>query len=87
MGSSVSKAWKKVTGSVGGSSSEKKATASEKKATATSDSSVGAGAAEAEKAEKAEVNEFGGVLSKGKKANRGTELGGGNRTFGSDTLG
>lgn len=77
MGSSVSKAWKKVTGSGGGSSSEKKATA-------TSDSSVGASAAEVEKAE---VREFGGVLSKGKKAKRGTELGGGNRTFGSDTLG
>ena len=77
MGSSVSKAWKKVTGSGDGSSSEKKATA-------TSDSSAGAGAAEAEKAE---VSEFGGVLSKGKKAKRGTELGGGNRTFGSDTLG
>lgn len=78
MGSSVSKAWKKVTGSGGGSSSEKKATAVQ-------DSSVGAaGSAEAEKAE---VSEFGGVLSKGKKAKRGTELGGGNRTFGSDTLG
>ncbi len=77
MGSSVSKAWKKVTGSGGGSSSEKKATAVQ-------DSSVGASAAEAEKAE---VSEFGGVLSKGKKAKRGTELGVGNRTFGSDTLG
>lgn len=81
MGSSVSKAWKKVTGSGGGSSSEKKATVVQ-------DSSVGASAAEAEaEAEKAEVSEFGGVLSKGKKAKRGTELGGGNRTFGSDTLG
>lgn len=84
MGSSVSKAWKKVTGSGGGSSSENGDSSSEEKATAASDSSVVAGAAEAEKAE---VSEFGGVLSKGKKAKRGTELDGGNRTFGSDTLG
>jgi hypothetical protein len=83
VGKSVSHAWKKVTKSVtgGGSSSDDKA------ATATTGSSGGGAAAEAEKAE---VTDFDGVLSKGKKAKKsGTELGGGQRTFGalSETLG
>ncbi len=78
IGSKVSKAWKKATGRDGGSSSE------EKQATAVNSNEAGNGAAEAEKAEVSELN---GVLSKSKKAKRGTELGGGTNTFGSDTLG
>lgn len=80
VGKSISHAWKKVTG--GGSSS------SSEKAASTTDSSVG-GAASAE-AEKAEVTDFDGALSKSKKAKKsGTELGSGQRTFGalSETLG
>lgn len=80
VGKSVSKTWKKVTGSGGGGSSSSAA-----KATVADDATKsGVGAADATKAE---VVDYGGVLAKGKRAKRGTELGGGASTFGSDTLG
>lgn len=82
VGKSISHAWKKVTKSVsgGGSSDDKAAKATEASTT------TGGSAAEAEKAE---VTEFDGALSNKKKKRSGTELGGGQRTFGalSETLG
>lgn len=88
MGSGGKKVWKKVTSVITGKK-ESGGSSNASVAAKASDSSVGGNAAA--EAEKAVATEFAGALSnKGKKAKKsGTELGGGQRTFGalSETLG